>query len=176
MTAAATSAPTVSRWGRRLRWATGAAVLAGLDLALKAWAQSALDGSPIEAGPLDLRLAFNPGAAFSIAADAPSWVMLSITTVITTAVAVAGWVLAPRANLLTRIALAAILGGAAANVIDRVPDGLVTDYLHTGWWPTFNLADTFIVLGAVVLVITTLIGNTDEREQLSSAHHANDRN
>src|SRR3546814_17600743 len=44
----------------------------------KAWAQSALDGSPIEAGPLDLRLAFNPGAAFSIAADAPSWVMLSI--------------------------------------------------------------------------------------------------
>ncbi|MBC7299701.1 MULTISPECIES: signal peptidase II [Nocardia] len=175
MTATATSAPAVSRWGRRLRWVAAAAVLAGLDLALKAWAQSALDGSPIEAGPVDLRLAFNPGAAFSIAADAPSWVMLSITTVITTAVAVVGWVLAPRANLLTRVALAAILGGAAANVIDRVPDGLVTDYLHTGWWPTFNLADTFIVLGAIALVATTLIGNSDEREQLSPGHHTDDR-
>src|SRR5690606_23393412 len=128
-----------------------AAALAGIDLALKVWAQIALDGSPIEAGPVDLRLAFNPGAAFSIAADAPSWVMLSVTTLITTAVAVGGWVVAPRANLLTRVALAAILGGAVANVIDRAPDGLVTDYLHTGWWPTFNLADTFIVLGAIAL-------------------------
>ncbi|BAD60559.1 signal peptidase II [Nocardia thailandica] len=175
MTATASSAPTVSRWGRRLRWAITAAVLAGLDLALKAWAQTALDGAPVEAGPVDLRLAFNPGAAFSIAADAPSWVMLSITTVITTGVAVGGWVLAPRASLLTRVALAAILGGAAANVIDRAPDGLVTDYLHTGWWPTFNLADSFIVLGAIALIITTLIGNSDEREQLSPDHHTDKR-
>ncbi|MFF5035619.1 signal peptidase II [Nocardia salmonicida] len=175
MIATSSSAPTVSRWGRRLRWAAAAAALAGIDLAVKAWAQSALDGSPIEAGPVDLRLAFNPGAAFSIAADAPSWVMLSITTLITTAVAVGGWVVAPRANLFTRVALAAILGGAAANVIDRAPDGLVTDYLHTGWWPTFNLADTFIVLGAIALIITTLFGNSDEREQLSPDHHTDNR-
>ncbi|MGY1948585.1 signal peptidase II [Nocardia asiatica] len=175
MTATASSAPTVSRWGRRLRWVAAAAALAGIDLTLKAWAQNALEGAPIEAGPVDLRLAFNPGAAFSIAADAPSWVMLTLTTVITTAVAVGGWVVAPRANLLTRVALAAILGGAAANVIDRAPDGVVTDYLHTGWWPTFNLADTFIVLGATALIIATLIGNSDEREPLSPEHHADDR-
>ncbi|MBW0274457.1 signal peptidase II [Nocardia sp. MH4] len=167
MTATASSAPGVSRWGRRLRWAAGAAGLAGIDLAVKAWAQSALVGAPIEAGPVDLRLAFNPGAAFSIAADAPSWVMLTITTLITAVVALGGWFVAPRANLLTRLSLAAILGGAAANVIDRVPDGLVTDYLHTGWWPTFNLADSFIVLGALALVVTTLIG-TDESERSSS--------
>ncbi|BDT85575.1 signal peptidase II [Nocardia cyriacigeorgica] len=175
MIATVSSASPVSRWGRRLRWAAAAAALAGIDLALKVWAQIALDGSPIEAGPVDLRLAFNPGAAFSIAADAPSWVMLSVTTLITTAVAVGGWVVAPRANLLTRVALAAILGGAVANVIDRAPDGLVTDYLHTGWWPTFNLADTFIVLGAIALIIPTLIGNSDEREQLSPDHHTDNR-
>ena len=175
MTVTASSAPTDSRWGRRLRWATAAATLAGIDLALKARAQTALDGSPIEAGPVDLRLAFNPGAAFSIAADAPSWVMLTLTTLITTAIAVGGWVVAPRANLLTRLGLAALLGGAAANVIDRAPDGLVTDYLHTGWWPTFNLADTFIVLGVIALIITTLIGNSDEREQLSPDHHTDNR-
>ena len=165
MTATASSAPTVSRWGRRLRWVAAAAALAGIDLTLKAWAQTTLAGAPIEAGPVDLKLAFNPGAAFSIAADAPSWVMLTLTTVITTAVAVGGWV----------VALAAILGGAAANVIDRAPDGVVTDYLHTGWWPTFNLADTFIVLGATALIIATLIGNSDEREPLSPEHHADDR-
>lgn len=48
-----------------------AAVLAGADLGLKAWAQQALPGSPIEGGPLDLRLAFNSGVAFSFAAGAP---------------------------------------------------------------------------------------------------------
>ena len=52
---------------------------------------------------------------------------------------------------------------------------MVTDYLHTGWWPTFNLADTFIVLGATALIIATLIGNSDEREPLSPEHHADDR-
>ena len=39
-------------------------------------------------------------------------------------------------------------GGAFANVIDRARDGVVTDYLHTDWWPTFNLADAFISVGA----------------------------
>ena len=50
------------------------------------------------------------------------------------------------------LALAAMLGGAVANVIDRAADGLVTDYLHTGWFPTFNLADVFVVTGAAALV------------------------
>ncbi|MGW4632855.1 signal peptidase II [Nocardia sp. NPDC004415] len=163
MTVTATSAPAGTGWRRRLRWAGAVAVLAAVDLGIKAWAQTALDGSPMEAGPVDLRLAFNPGAAFSIAADAPAWVMLALTTAITAVVTVVGLWIAPRAKLLTRVALAAIAGGAAANVIDRAGDGLVTDYLHTGWWPTFNLADTVIVLGATALVVTTLLGTPDER-------------
>nr|WP_246535913.1 signal peptidase II [Nocardioides aquaticus] len=47
----------------------------------------------------------------------------------------------------------AVLGGAVANVIDRARDGVVTDYLHTGWWPTFNLADTFLVTGFLVIAM-----------------------
>ena len=54
-------------------------------------------------------------------------------------------------TLLARIALAALLTGALANLADRASDGVVTDYLHTGWWPTFNLADTLIVIGGVLL-------------------------
>ena len=44
-----------------------------------------------------------------------------------------------------------MIGGAVANVVDRARDGVVTDYLHTGWWPTFNLADTFLVTGFIVI-------------------------
>lgn len=164
----ATDAPVAAAWRRRLAWGATASGIAVADLAIKGWAVTALKGSAIEAGPVDLRLAFNPGAAFSIAANASDWVLLSVTMVITVAVAVAGYRVAPHASLLTRVALAALLGGAAANVIDRIPDGVVTDYLHTGWWPTFNLADSFIVLGAITLVIASLFTDTAD----SSSHEA----
>jgi signal peptidase II len=69
------------------------------------------------------------------------------------------------------VGLAAILAGALANLIDRAADGVVTDYLHTGWFPTFNLADTLITLGAALLVLVTLRNpnqsnerNTNDRE------------
>ena len=38
-------------------------------------------------------------------------------------------------------------------MVDRARDGVVTDYLHTGWWPTFNLADTFLVTGFIVIAL-----------------------
>ena len=50
-----------------------------------------------------------------------------------------------------RTGAGAVIGGAVANVLDRARDGVVTDYLHTGWWPTFNLADTFLVTGFLVI-------------------------
>ncbi|MFI0107946.1 signal peptidase II [Streptomyces parvus] len=129
-----------------------AAVLAGSDLAVKAWAERALPGSPVEGGPLDLKLAFNSGVAFSFAADAPAWTVVAVTALITTAVAVVLWRTAATSRRPWGIVLAAVLGGALGNLIDRAPDGRVTDYLHTGWWPTFNLADVFIVVGGLLLL------------------------
>ncbi|WP_406468717.1 signal peptidase II [Streptomyces sp. NBC_01594] len=101
---------------------------------------------------MDLQLAFNPGVAFSVGANAPGLVVLAVTGLITAGVGVALWHTAPAARRLWGTALAAILGGAIANLIDRTADGVVTDYLHTGWWPTFNLADVFIVCGCLLLV------------------------
>ncbi|SDL33295.1 signal peptidase II [Streptomyces indicus] len=129
-----------------------AAALAVADLGLKAWAEQTLPGSPTEGGPLDLQLAFNTGVAFSFAAHAPAWTVVAVTGLITLAVAAALWRTAPKASRLWGGALAVVLGGAVANLIDRAPDGRVTDYLHTGWWPTFNLADVFIVCGGLLLV------------------------
>lgn len=53
--------------------------------------------------------------------------------------------------------LAFILGGALGNLVDRIRFGYVVDFLQVYWWPTFNLADSFIVVGVVVLSWQVLI-------------------
>ena len=59
----------------------------------------------------------------------------------------------------TGVALGLILGGALGNLIDRISggiglDGPVTDFIDMRWWPVFNLADSAIVIGAILLVVT----------------------
>ncbi len=124
-----------------------------------------MPGKPVEADPLDLRLALNPGVAFSLLANAPAWTVHTVTGLITAVVAVALWRTAATARRLWGIALASILDGAAANLVDRAADGVVTDYLHSGWWPTFNLADAFIVLGAITRVALSFLGSDHEHER-----------
>ena len=153
MTTMTDASPARSARAARLSVFSGAAVLAAIDLAAKAWAGSALPGRSISLGVIDLQLAYNPGVSFSLGASLPAWVIVSLTAAITTAVAIAAWRISPRGGLTQRIGLAAVLGGASANLIDRALNGHVTDYLHTGWWPTFNVADTCIVLGALTFAI-----------------------
>ncbi|MCH9702376.1 MAG: signal peptidase II [Actinomycetia bacterium] len=132
------------------------AIVAALDLGLKTWAGRTLnDGSSIDLGPLNLRLAFNPGVAFSFGDTLPPAALLGVTGVIVVGLAVFAVRVTRTAALPVVLALAAMLGGAVANVIDRAGDGLVTDYLHTGWFPTFNLADVFVVTGAAALVVAS---------------------
>ena len=140
---------------RRLALAAVAAGVAAVDLTAKAWAQTRLSTAGVEAGPVDLRLAYNPGVAFSLGAEAPAWLIIAVTAVITAVVAVFAWRTASQGSRGQLAALALILGGAVANLADRAADGVVTDYLHTGWWPTFNLADTAIVTGGLLFAITT---------------------
>ncbi len=56
----------------------------------------------------------------------------------------------------TRIALGLILGGAIGNLIDRLRLGHVVDFIDLGWWPVFNLADSSIVIGVVLLALFAL--------------------
>ncbi|ALV39190.1 signal peptidase II [Streptomyces sp. CdTB01] len=142
-----------------------AAVFAATDLGIKAWAERVLADTSIEGGPLDLHLAFSPGVAFSVGANAPGWIVLAVTGVITTVVAVALWRTAPAAGRRWGLALAALLGGAVANLVDRAADGVVTDYLHSGWCLTFHLADTFIVLGGLACVVLSFTGSGPARER-----------
>ena len=154
---------------RRLGLAGAAGGVAAVDLTAKVWARTGLSAAGMEAGPVDLRLAYNPGVAFSLGAEAPAWLVVALTATITAAVAVFAWRTACEGSRGQLAALALILGGAIANLADRAADGVVTDYLHTGWWPTFNLADVWITTGAAVAILASLRSDRAADESSRSA-------
>ena len=57
-----------------------------------------------------------------------------------------------------RISLSLIVGGAVGNLIDRVRDGGVVDFISVGWWPAFNIADSAISIGMAILIFTLVFG------------------
>ena len=128
-----------------------AASAAAIDLVAKAASEARLSDSTVDLGLLELRLGYNDGVAFSMGRTLPVSVIVAATAAISLAIIAYAWRRAPYAGRVERIAGGAVIGGAVANVLDRARDGVVTDYLHTGWWPTFNLADTFLVTGFLVI-------------------------
>ena len=140
---------------QKSRWALLATTLGVLivDLISKFAASSRLKDGPIELpGPLDLQLSYNPGVAFGLGSSLPLWVVLAITTAVAVGVAVSAW----KGWLPNPWAAGLIVGGALGNVIDRAEAGTVIDMLHTGWWPTFNVADVAVVAGAFLMAFSAL--------------------
>lgn len=138
------------------RMATWSLALIGLDLALKVWASSALENRSISLpGPVDLLLGYNSGVAFGRFDDAPVAAIVAVTTLITIGL----WVAMARGEL-PAVPTMLIASGATANVLDRLEAGSVVDLFHTGWWPTFNLADVYITCGVVLLVVSALLPGT----------------
>ena len=102
------------------------------------------------AGPFSIHRVENTGIAFGLFPDATSAV------VVLTALVVA-WMLVFFARAGARhpvlpVGLGLVLGGSVSNLVDRVRLGSVTDFVDIGFWPAFNLADTFIVVGVAVLL------------------------
>ena len=120
--------------------------------------------SPVEpvTGFFNLVLACNKGAAFSFLAREAGWqTPLLVGFALVASVVVAVLILRNAAKPLLCGALAAILGGALGNAIDRLRFGYVVDFLdfHAfGWhWPAFNVADSAITIGAVLLILDGLV-------------------
>jgi signal peptidase II len=93
----------------------------------------------------------NPGIAFGLFPG-----RLSIVSLLTLAAVV--WMLVHFArggarHVLFPVALGLLIGGSVSNLYDRVIHGEVTDFIHVSHWPTFNLADSFIVVGVCLLVL-----------------------
>ncbi len=125
-----------------------------LDRVTKVWAESALPGRPVDVipGVLTLRFTTNSGGAFSIGRSAP-WFFVGVTAVVVAIILVTS--LRHRAPA-TGVALGLILGGAVGNLTDRAiraPGlrGHVVDFIDLHVWPVFNLADSAIVVGAILL-------------------------
>ena len=141
-------------------WLFGTAGLAYVaDRATKAWAESALAGrSPIDVipGVLSLNYTTNSGGAFGLGRSAP-WLFAGATIVVSIVIVVVSTRLS---SLPMAIALGLILGGALGNLTDRMANGPglsghVTDFVDLHIWPVFNLADSAIVVGAILLAIAT---------------------
>jgi signal peptidase II len=141
------------------RWFAGAAALVALDQLVK-WAVLArfAPGERVEvSGFFNLVLVFNKGAAFSFLAQASGWQtpLLSGFAIVAAAIISVLIVRDPQKKLLCT-GLACVLGGAIGNVIDRLRFGHVVDFvdLHAmGWhFPAFNVADSAITLGAILLI------------------------
>ena len=109
----------------------------------------------------NLVLVYNKGAAFSFLADAPGWQTPLLIGFAVVAIAIVSYMLvrSPGRRMMAS-GLALILGGALGNVIDRARFGQVVDFLdfHVGtWhWPAFNVADSAITVGAVLLIVDEL--------------------
>ena len=103
-------------------------------------------------GPFSIQHVRNSGIAFGLFASRTSAV------VVLTAVAVGAMLVffarsAQRHRFLP-VAIGFVLGGSVSNLVDRVRLGYVTDFLHVRYWPAFNLADSFIVVGVGLLFLS----------------------
>ena len=154
------------RWGAHaepgpmVSWLWLSVVVVVLDQATKALAETFLVmHQPVPVLPFfNLTLMYNTGAAFSILADAGGWqrwFFVLLTTVIV--IVLYRWLRAlPATEKTTAIALTLVLGGAVGNLIDRLAAGRVVDFIDVYWgihhWPAFNIADSAITLGVLLLV------------------------
>ncbi len=137
-----------------------------LDQATKALIVSSLElyeSIPVVDGLLNIVYARNPGAAFSLLADAPAWfrgpffIGMTIVAIVAVLYVVARL---PREDRILRVALGGVLGGAIGNLTDRLLHGEVVDFIDVHWrsyhWPAFNVADSSITLAVVAVILQSL--------------------
>jgi len=140
-----------------------AAAIAVLDQ-LSKWCVLELVMQPPRTIPVtsffNLVLAWNRGISFSLLASAPEasrWLFVALSAAITGGLLV--WLARVRTNLLA-LAIGLIVGGAIGNAVDRVNHGAVVDFIELHamefYWPAFNMADSAITVGVVLILWDTL--------------------
>lgn len=109
---------------------------------------------------LDLVIVWNRGVSFGMfgGGTVPPWAFVVLSGIISIALLV--W-LRRAESLWTQMAIGLVIGGAIGNVVDRILFGAVFDFIDVhvaGWhWPAFNLADSAITLGVVLLLVESLL-------------------
>jgi len=156
-------------------WFTLSIIVVVVDRWTKVLATTQLDfGKPLEILPVfNLTLLHNTGAAFSFLSDAGGWQRWLFTGIAIVASGIlAVWLLRlPRTDRLLAASLGLILGGALGNLWDRLDYGYVVDFIsvhyQNHYFPAFNIADSAITLGAILLIADTFLKSYRERKELS---------
>ena len=122
-----------------------------------------LEPVPVIEPFLNWTLAYNYGAAFSFLADAGGWQkwFFSGLALLMSLFLIGYLIISPRKAKLLSVGLALVLGGAIGNLIDRLLNGKVTDFIHVHYadvwhYPIFNIADIGICIGVALIVIDML--------------------
>jgi signal peptidase II len=143
-----------------------------LDQATKRIAEERLRGQrplPVVDDVLRLTYVENRGAAFGLLQDQTAFFVF--VGILVVGVIAASYRYLPRSGFRLHLALGLQLGGAIGNLIDRIRQGYVVDFvdfgLHANWWPVFNVADSAIVVGVALLALNALSTSSSTEE---SAH------
>lgn len=163
-----------SRRVRLLAFTYGLAVAAYvIDRVTKAWAERSLQGhEPIVLIPkvLDLSYTTNSGGAFSLFGGVP-WLFFAASVGISLVLV---WYSGKVTRGFAAAGLGLVIGGAIGNLTDRIVrgpgvSGRVVDFIHIHLWPTFNVADSCIVIGAGILILSGVLGGTEASSPTAEA-------
>ncbi|MGE0055398.1 MAG: signal peptidase II [Hyphomicrobium sp.] len=145
-----------------------------LDQATKLMALAALERGSVQfvLPFFDLRLSFNQGVSFSMFAETFAGRPLLLSGITLVIVALFGFLLIRSTTRWEAAAFGLIIGGALGNALDRIRVGAVVDFLdfHV-WdyhWPAFNLADTAIAVGVILLLAITYMGKHTDNPSKSN--------
>jgi len=149
------------KWRNVVFFFTTALLLVAADQLSKLWIRSNLDigESLFEVGFFCLTRVHNTGAAFGLF-QGQSFPLTIVASVGVAALLLYALFFHHRFpfldNRLGKLALGLILGGTVGNLIDRIHLGYVTDFIDLNFWPAFNIADTAIVVGVILLVYSII--------------------
>jgi len=139
------------RLGKGLPFFFTAVVVVALDQVSKLLIRANQDMLPIpEEGFFRITYVTNVGGAFGILGNQAF--LLTLTAIVGIAAILIYIRYPPFNSMLVRIALGLLLGGAVGNLIDRLAFGWVVDFIDIGAWPVFNLADSAIVVGIILMI------------------------
>ncbi|MBV8630949.1 MAG: signal peptidase II [Silvibacterium sp.] len=156
------------------------ALIVFLDRVTKHWVSRHIaEGDAIAVIPRLFRITHveNPGAAFSLFTNSPRpevtrWMLIGFSLLAAVAVSIV-LVRIGRRFSLAALSMALVLGGALGNVWDRIRTGTVVDFLEVHivhyHWPDFNVADSCIVIGGILLLLDSLLSPSAAKEQRSGA-------
>ncbi len=141
--------------------------LVGCDHVTKNHAERSLSGGgarPLVGDLLELRYAQNRGFAFNVERllpDVPPHTMVVSVRLLMLALMLTVWWVFRREGWILHAAFALTLAGALGNLIDGIGRGYVVDFLYLKGWPVFNLADVYIVVGSILLMVTVYRSGRD---------------